>query len=416
MKSVIIIGGGPSGFSAAFAAASRCAQVTILECSNTPGRKLLASGGGRCNVTNTMPPTKMAGLYHCGGGDYSPSRFVRAALKGFDQKMLRDFLSSYGVQTDVEQESFVYPKSRRASDVLDAWRNACTDQGVQIQTACAATSPIFDKGIITGVNTTKGRFSCDALIIATGGRGYSSLGGTGDGYKLARQCGHRIIKPLPALAPLQIEDRKLTSCAGVSLQGVLLRIPGIGGKPVSFRGDVLITHTGLSGPAALNSATVISRLMFETGKPVPIELSLDPLADDSRWRNRFITWQQQKGNRKLISLLTAGIPKSIVLHIFDRLGLSSDLRASDLPKNSRKDLIGVLVRLPLTVSGTGGFDKSMVTSGGIDLNEIDSRSMRSRLMKNLFFCGEVIDIDGPCGGFNLHWAFSSGSLAGLSAA
>ncbi len=411
MKTVVVIGAGPAGILAAIAAKTAGAETILLEKNSSPGKKLLASGGGRCNLTNLIPMDKFLRRYNPSGSN----QFLSPALKSFDQNALRAFFHTLGVETIVENGTFVYPRSQRSAEVLHALIRECEQREITIKTTCEAISIHLNQERIIGVETSAGTVPCEAIVIASGGLGYSSLGGGSDGYRLARICGHRVVKPLPALVPLKIREKWLCRLSGVSIDDVLIKINGLNTKH-SYSGPLLITHKGISGPSVLNSSAIVSRLLQQTGKPIGLKICLDNSSDAAVWRERFIFWQQKEGAKTVTSLLSRFLPRSFVTAVLDLMNIPPHIKAGDLKKETRSALISALTDLPVTVESTEGFEKAMVTNGGISRTEIDPRSLRSRYVSNLYFAGEIIDIDGPCGGYNLQWAFSSGRLAGLSAA
>lgn len=409
---VLIVGGGPAGMMAAIAAAQSGARVILCEQLDRPGVKLLATGGGRCNLTNLVPAEEFMAAFGRQG------RFIQPALAAMDNEALCEFFVALGVPLQCEDGLHVFPASNRAADVLAALRRRCEELGVEIRTDSRVEELLVDSATsprVTGVKTSKGDILANGVIIACGGRTYPELGATGDGYVLAKQVGHEIVAPMPAITPLLTVETWPAQCAGVSIEARisidLQRLTA--GSRSSWQGDVLFTHTGLSGPAALNISGSVAQFLG-TRKEVPIRLDLQPGTTRQAWLDRIRDWGLSWGNKSISTLLAAKLPMSVAQCICGLIGLDGATRAAEVPRVQREALASAMSALPLTVRAVGGFDQAMVTRGGMSLKQVDPRTLASKLVSGLYFAGEVLDLDGPCGGYNLHWAFASGHLAGLS--
>jgi hypothetical protein len=422
---VAIIGAGPAGLMAGIAAAEAGADAIVTEQLDRPAAKLLATGGGRCNFTNMLRPEEFMARFGRQG------RFMQPALAGLDPRGLRDFLTGLGLASYVAEGGGVYPVGDRAGDVRDALLGRCRELGVEIRCGVCAEALLFDESLppgLRGVRTsTKERsaqrpslvenqeISASAVVIACGGQSYPDLGGTGGGYDLAAQAGHTILQPVAALVALRVREEWLCQCAGVSLQSrVWIDLPGRSRRGQT--GDVLITHRGLSGPAVLDLSSEVSELLGRGGREsVPLRLEVCAGVGKAQWKERLEGWRRHEGRRRLEILLAQHLPARLA-ELFCRQAGCLGTLASQAPADKAQALAEMLSALSLEVSGTEGFASAMVTRGGVSLRQVDPRTLQSRLLRGLFFAGEVLDLDGPCGGYNLQWAFSSGRLAGLSAA
>jgi predicted Rossmann fold flavoprotein len=459
---VAVVGAGPAGMMAALAAAEGAGlgaagpgpagtvpaarRVVILEQLDRPGARLLATGGGRCNLTNTLEARDFAKRFGRAGA------FIRHAITELDPEALREFFGALGVETVAEEGGAVYPFTHSALTVQQAMVNRCRELGVQILAGTEAKDLLLRDGAVVGLVLAGGSVDGDPggaeaanraethpprvleasrVIVACGGRSYAELGGTGGGYALARTAGHEIVEPTPALVDLRTKETWSASCAGISIAAARLSIdlpraprarsagPGQahskGPGQSSVTGDVLFTHEGLSGPAALDlSGDVVERLRHRG--EVPIRLEIWPGETPQQWQGRLDEWRVSAGRRAVRGLVAERMPARLAAAICDLSGVGPDATAAHLDSRQSRSLAEALAGLRLTATGSGGFQKAMVTRGGVDLRDVDARTMASRLVKGLFFAGEVLDVDGPCGGFNLQWAFASGRLAGLSAA
>jgi len=406
---IVVAGAGPAGLTAAIAAARRGAAVTVCEQLDGPGRKLLATGGGRCNLTNIASSLEF--MQRLG----RQGRFTQPALARMDARALCRFMAELGVPTVAADGFHVFPRSNRAADVLDALLHECTRLGVRVRTGVRLTRLAVDGGMIRGVFSSRESLEARSVIVAAGGKSYPSLGGTGGGYGLALQAGHTLVEPVPALAPLETAETWPSACAGASLPRARLWIDVPRRRKEAAEGELLFTHTGLSGPAALDLSGAVSRLLLSR-ETVPLGLDLAPGTPRAEWLERLARWKQGAGQKKAFNFLDDYFPRSLARALCAELGGIDDLTPDRLKPALRERLVRLVTRAPLTVQGTAGFKKAMVTCGGVSLKEVDPRSLESRLVKGLYFAGEILDLDGPCGGFNLQWAFSSGWLAGMSGA
>lgn len=433
-RNVIVIGGGAGGMMAAGSAAKMGAQVTLLEKTRHLGQKVLISGKTRCNLTNARDLDDFISLYGPNG------RFLYRAFQHFFREDLITFLKRYGVETKVERGGRIFPASDRAEDVVDALRKSLNAYGVQIITDSRVTGIDVSNREVKGVRTGEHKYRARAVILATGGKTYPSTGSTGDGYTMAAAVGHTIIKLRPALVPLVVKEIPLAkSMQGVSLRNVRLtafqcradeidpslspdRDTGRGMEnkrprsPVieSRMGEMMITHFGIGGPVTLlMSLAVVDAL--EKG-PVSVSIDLKPALDREQLRLRLQRDFDRFSKKEYHSILKGFLPAKMVDPFIEMTGIPQDKPSHQINATERERLLDYLKSLRFNVKQPLPMSSAIITAGGVSLKEIDPRTMASRLIKGLYFCGEVMDIDADTGGYNLQAAFSTGYLAGEHAA
>ena len=408
---ILIIGAGPSGMMAAISAARSGRRVAVCDQMAQPGRKLLATGGGRCNLTNTLDNARLMAAFGPEGF------FMRPALAEMDSLGLRRFFSALGVPTHSPDGIHVFPVSESAQDVLDALTREMAQLGVTVLPKTRVRSLRLEGRALRGVELEAGVLDAPSVIIATGGKSYPELGATGHGYVLAHAVGHSIAPPVPALVPLIAQETWPRDCAGVVLNDADLWVsmPQRGHRfRQGARGELLFTHRGISGPAALDLSRHVSWLLVDH-ETVPIRINLTPDRDARAWTALIDEWQRIHGKKMVRTLLDAYLPGSLAAVICTLAGIRPDAQPAEVTRPQRQALAELVTGLPLTITATEGFGKAMVTRGGVRLKGVDPATLESRTVKGLFFAGEVLDLDGPCGGYNLTWAFSSGWLAGKAA-
>lgn len=393
---VIIIGAGPAGLFAAIHC--KGLKVIVLEKNTTPGRKLLISGTGRCNLTHDC---KLAEFFDHYG--HNP-RFLKSALHAFSNSDLVRFFNDNGLETVVDQNGKVFPSSQKASDVLQVLLKSCIRNKVEI--SCNQQIEEIKK-TVKGfeVKTSSGLFGSRYLVIATGGMSYPSTGSTGDGYQFAKQFGHSIIPPKPSLSPVFIRDYSMSSLAGVSVQNKYIYLYRGGKKITEHKGDIGFTHKGLSGPGILDfSRNIVSGDMLKVN-------FIDLKTDD--FRNKLIEASVTEGKIAVPAYLKRfNLPRSLVLLILKPIRIETEVKMAELTKVQRNQLVSAFCEYPFTVEKVGGFNMAMATAGGVRIEEVNAKTMESKLVTGLYFAGEVLDIDGDTGGYNLQAAFSTGALAG----
>jgi len=406
----VVVGAGPAGLMAAWRLASGGRRVAVLEHLARPGRKLLVSGAGKCNLTNLLAPGEM--VRRCGGSVPAASRaverFMRPALYAFPPEALRAWFAARGVPTEAADGFHVFPRSQRAGDVLEALLGALHAAGGTLHTGCAAVEPVLRDGRIAGVRCRDGAlFETGELVIAGGGMGYPALGGGGLAYELARLAGHRIVPPTPALAGVCTREEWPGRCRGIVLEDAEVRLD----RKCAGQGELVFSHRGVSGPAVIDLAGEISqRLLHAAAVPVALRVRRD--CDEAWWRAELETARRKHGTRQVTTCVMRHLPEALARTLCAVAGVGEARTAAELPGAERDALLVALTALPLEVVATEGWEKAMATRGGVARDEVDPDTLAGRPTPGLYFAGEVLDIDGPCGGFNLQWAFSSGYLAG----
>jgi predicted Rossmann fold flavoprotein len=395
---IVIIGGGPAGLFCALQAAGENRRVLVLEKKSSCGRKLLITGSGQCNLTHDGDIGEFFSHY----GDHGP--FLRPALRGFTNRDLVTFFRERGLPMMVEPGGKIFPGTRKSSDVLAILLEECGRRGGEVIRNQAVRRVARSDGRFV-VETGTGLYRADAVVIATGGASYPSTGSTGDGYGLARELGHTVTEIAPALTPVIVQDYFFADLAGISFENLPLSLFRAGKKVRKASGDLLFTHTGLSGPGVLD----LSRFILSGDV---LKVSFFPGRDQEAVRKQVTDAIAGSGTR-LVKTVLAGLqlPERFAKRLLELAGVAPDLTCSHLPKQARQEIIALLTGYPFTVARLGGFDEAMVTRGGVALHEIDPRTMESKIMPGLFCIGEVLDIDGDSGGYNLQAAFSTGMLA-----
>jgi predicted Rossmann fold flavoprotein len=404
-KTVIVVGAGPAGLMAALKAAENKNQVIVLEQNKRPGLKLLASGGGRCNLTNVLNVLDFCEKFGRQG------RFMLKALNLLSPEDLRLFFARNGVETEITDGFHVFPKSGSARDVLNALLDICRRSGVEIKCDCKAEKLIIDEGLLKGIQTSSGSFMAENVIIAGGGKGYPKLGGGSSAYLLAEQAGHKINTPLPALTGLRTVEKWLGRCTGISFENVTSCIDLPKYRKKIYNGELLFTHNGVSGPAIIDLAGEVSSLLLKH-REIPLKINLFPELGIEDWQERIRNLQTDSGKKQIARALSQYLPKAVAVEFCEIAGIKTDTKTAELKASARDELCVLLTALPLRVKSTESWDKAMLTFGGVALKKVNPDTLESRLLKGLFFAGEVLDLQGPCGGYNLQWAFASGALAG----
>ncbi|MDD1678285.1 MAG: NAD(P)/FAD-dependent oxidoreductase [Methanomicrobiales archaeon] len=395
---VIVIGGGPAGLFCALRISGEGRKVVVLEKMPSCGRKLLLTGLGQCNLTHDGDIRSFFEKY----GDNGP--FLRPALMNFTNQDLRAFCEEKGVPLGTMESGKIFPLSKKASDVLSLLLRECRIRGVEI----CCNEAVLGVGIEEHTFFVQSQNSirhASFLVIATGGASYPGTGSSGDGYKMARSLGHAIAPPAPALTPVYVKEYPFAHLAGISFPHVTFYLFRRGKKIRESTGDLLFTHSGLSGPGILHLSRYI-----EAGDE--LKVSFLPGLSAAHLSRRIQEAASAHGNRQVKAILTGyGLPLRFVKGILTRAGLSETLTGAHLSKKDRDRLAAMVCAFPFPVSLLGGFDEAMVTRGGVSLCEIDSKTMESRVVRGLYCIGEVLDIDGDTGGYNLQAAFSTAASA-----
>ena len=411
MKSILVIGGGAAGMMAALSAARAGARVTLLERNEKLGKKVYITGKGRCNVTNAADMDQFQRRI------YRNPRFLFAAFAHLDNRSMMALLEALGVPLKVERGDRVFPVSDKASDVISALQRELRRLGVDIQLNTRVKGLLLEDGACTGVTLEDGTvLRADAVIVATGGLSYPTTGSTGDGYRFAESAGHGIEKPLPALTAIETAESWPAKLMGLSLKNVTLtawvRGPKKEKKLYSEQGELLFTHFGISGPLALT----LSGLLPEDLSPVRLSIDLKPALDDRTLDARLLRDFKTLSRRQLSAVMDGLAPHSLGEQLLRLADLSPAQPVNSVTAEQRARLVQILKDLPLTPSGLRGFNEAIITRGGVCVKGINPSTMASKLVKRLYFAGEVLDVDAQTGGFNLQIAWSTGALAGACAA
>lgn len=401
---VIVIGAGAAGLIAAGYAAERCDEVKIIEHNDIIGKKLLITGKGRCNITNICDTEDMIKQYP------KNSKFLYSALYSFTNYDIISLIEAQGVKTKVERGGRVFPVSDKAADVVNALKRFALKKNVKVIKA-SAKKLITDNNVVKGVITDKGSVLGDRVIICTGGKSYPRTGSRGAGYKMAKEAGHTVTELKPSLVPIETEEKWVKDIMGLSLKNVSIKAVCNNKTVYEDFGEMLFTHFGVSGPIILSLS---AHLKDTHKKQYKLYIDLKPALDEETLSRRILRDFEKFKKKQFINSLDELLPKKLIPIIVELAGIDERKNVSEITKEERVRLIDVIKRLPLTVSGFRLIDEAIVTSGGIKVSEINPSTMESKLVKGLFFAGEIIDADGYTGGYNLQMAFSTGYLAGIN--
>ena len=408
MNRVVVIGGGAAGLMAAGQAALAGASVILLERNERLGKKVVITGKGRCNVTNDADlPTLIKNMP--GNG-----RFLYGAFTVFSSYDCQQFFESLGVRLKVERGNRVFPESDRSFDIVDALKSFLTQHKVTVHLGSRVERILVSEGRVSGVQVNGRIIDADRVVLCTGGSSYPATGSTGDGYRLASELGHSIVEPRPALVPLETKESWPKDLQGLALKNITLTLSQNGKQLGSEFGEMLFTHFGISGPIVLS----LSRLVTHKRKDAPIvasinlkpALSLEQL--DSRLQRDFA----QNIRKHLRNALDELLPQKLIPVVIDQAGLDAGKEVHQITRQERQNLLKALTELSMTVQGPRPLKEAIVTAGGISTKEVNPKTMESKLVTGLYLAGEVLDVDGYTGGFNLQAAFSTGFVAGKSAA
>lgn len=407
MSEILIIGAGAAGMMAAIHAADAGARVTVLEHNEKTGKKIYITGKGRCNVTND-----------CSTDEFMREvprnpRFLFSALSYFGPGEMMDLLERSGCPVVVQRGRRVFPSTEKASDVTRTLMNLLRDRRVNLRLNTEVSALVTEEEKVTGVRLKDGTFlPADAVIVATGGRSYPSTGSTGDGYRFARETGHTVLKPTPSLSAMVSDASWPGALQGLSLKNVTLTLRNGKKQLYSELGEMLFTHFGFSGPLILEASCHLPEDLSSVSLTLDLKPGLDRQQLDARLRREF----EAGGKKQLKNVLPSLLPGSLA-EVFPGLcSLSGEISCNQITAAQREKLAETLKCLPLPITGLRSLDEAIVTRGGVSVKEIDPKTMQSKLIRDLYFAGEVLDVDAHTGGYNLQIAFSTGALAGHYAA
>ena len=420
---VIVIGGGPAGMMAAVSSARQKNKVILLEKMNTCGRKLLITGKGRCNITSSLSMDKF--IENTPGN----GKFLYSAFKNFTNKDILELLKQNGVEAKEERGNRMFPVSDKSMDVLNAFIKEMKKYNINVIEQADVRHILTKDNKVTGVryidkkNNEQKEMFADKVILATGGKSYPNTGSTGDGYKMAKELGHTIKKVQGSLVPLTVKGYDLELCKrmqGLSLRNIGMQIEDITKNKVIYSdfGELLFTHFGVSGPTVLSSSAHLLRyknidnLLNE--QKIVLKIDLKPALDVQKLNLRILRDFEENKNKQIIHAIDKLLPKKMIEPVLEKSKIKKEKKVNEITKLEREELIKTIKQFELTITGFRPIEEAIVTSGGINIKEINPKTMESKLINGLYFAGEIIDVDSYTGGFNLQIAYSTGYTAGLN--
>ena len=419
---VVIIGGGAAGMVAAISSSKNGNDVIILEKMEIPGKKILITGKGRCNITSNLPMDDFIKNVPGNG------KFLYSAFNNFTNIDILNILNKEGVETKVERGNRIFPVSDRSQDVQKALIRMVEKLGAKIITNCKVSKILVDNnkkvyGVLANINGKEKEIKADKVILATGGKSYPGTGSTGDGYKMAEELGHTITKIRPSLVPLTVNNESLKLCKnmqGLSLRNVGIKFIDLEKNKIIYEdfGEMLFTHFGVSGPTVLSSSSHLLRYkkideLLKNDKIV-LKIDLKPALSEKKLDDRILRDFSEEKNKEYKNCLNKLLPKKMIETIIQVSNIRSDKKVNEITKEERKNLVSILKGFEIYIKGFRPIEEAIITSGGIKINEINPKTMESKIIKGLYFAGEIIDVDAYTGGFNLQIAYSTGYTAGMN--
>jgi hypothetical protein len=406
MNKIVVVGAGPAGMMAAIKAAENGARVTLLEKMKRPGKKMLITGKGRCNITNSAEIPELIKSIPGNG------KFLNSCIRAFDNEDVQYFFNGLEVPTKIERGGRVFPVSDKAADVVDAMVVRLHELGVKLYTDVRVSEILTENSRAVGVKTADNQvFEAEAVILATGGASYPGTGSTGDGYRMADKIGHRVITPLPALVPLELEEEWVADLQGLSLKNVRVALLADQQRVTDIFGEMLFTHFGVSGPIILSLSRQAAQLLAQ-GSFVELMIDLKPALSVEQLEARVLRDFEKYQRKEMKNALKDLLPGRLIAPVLDGAYIEPDRMVNSITREERHRLVEVLKGLLVTVTKTRPIAEAIVTAGGVDVKEVNPRTMESKLIKKLYFAGEVVDVDAYTGGYNLQAAFSMGAAAG----
>lgn len=406
MSKVIVVGGGAAGMMACHAAAMCGHQVTLLEKNEKLGKKIYITGKGRCNLTNA---SDMEALF---ANVMSNRKFLYSAFYTFDNNQVIDLFEMNGMATKTERGNRVFPVSDHSSDVISTMAKVLKNDNVEVKLNTTVQSLIIKENKACGVIVNGKEISADNVILCTGGLSYPSTGSTGDGYEFAKKAGHRITDCTPSLVPFNIREEWVKDLQGLSLKNSAVTIYDEKKKLYSDFGEMLFTHFGVSGPMILSASGNIKAAEF--AKPLKLLIDLKPAMTEEQLDKRILRDFDENKNKQFRNSVSKLLPSKLIPIIIDLSGIDPDKKVNEISKEERNHFVHLLKNLTMTINGLRGWNEAIITKGGINVKDVNPSTMESKLVSNLFFAGEVLDLDAMTGGYNLQIAWSTGYLAGLS--
>ena len=402
---LIVVGSGAAGIISAIVAARNNKRVLLLEKLSQIASKLKATGGGRCNLTNTLSNEDFMGKFGRDG------RFMQDALKDFNHQALITFFDEIGVDTHAPDGFRVFPTSHSSVTIIKALHDEMIRLNVDIICKQKVEELLYEDSQIIGLKTSTNTFTSPNIVLATGGLGYPVLGAEGDGFTIASNLGHKVTELHPGMMPLKTKETWVSNCRADTIAKVQLKVDLKKYKNLRAKGDLIFTKTGVRGPVVLDFAREVTPLLAKYGE-VPLLLNLTKGMNEEQVSQHLKNTFSQNPQIKLLDVLTTLLPEALSLELCNLATINPNATNKEIEGKDRAKLVQLLTWTPLTITGHDGFKMAMITRGGINLKEINPKTMQSKLMNGLYFCGEIMNLDGPCGGYNLQWSFASGNLAG----
>ncbi len=408
MNKILVVGGGAAGMMAAVTAARNGKKVRLIEKNEKLGKKLFITGKGRCNITNA------ADIEDLFSAVVSNPKFLYSSFYSMTNDQVIDFFEELGVKTKVERGGRVFPESDHSSDVIRVLEQEMKRLGIEIRLRTEAEEILAEDGRVTGVRLSSGKeLHADAVIIATGGISYPSTGSTGDGYRFARECGHKVTDLSPALVPMEVKEWYARELMGLSLRNVEIRITDGKKKLYEEFGEMLFTHYGVTGPVILSASSIVGKKLKE--HPLTLHIDLKPALTEEQLDKRMLREFEANHNRQFKNAVDSLFPSKLKPVIVELSGIQEDKKVNEVTKEERLHFVRLIKDFSMTLTGMRGYNEAIITKGGVSVKEIDPGTMESKLVNGLYFAGEVLDLDAVTGGYNLQIAWSTGYLAGLNA-
>lgn len=408
MSNVIVVGGGAAGMMAAVFAARNGQNVQLLEKNEKLGKKLFITGKGRCNITNA------ADIEDLFTAVISNPKFLYSGFYSFTNQQVIDFFEELGVKTKIERGERVFPVSDHSSDVIAAFSRVLKLLGVSVSLHTEVRELLCEQDKVCGVLLTNGKkMKADAVIVATGGISYPSTGSTGDGYRFAKETGHRVTELLPSLVPMEVRQWYAKELQGLSLRNIEIRITDGKKKLYEEFGEMLFTHYGVTGPVILSASSVVGKTLRK--KELTLHIDLKPALSEEQLDKRILREFDANHNKQYKNSIDSLFPAKLKPIMIELSEIEPEKKVNEITKEERQRLVHLIKDFTMTLTGLRSYNEAIITKGGVSVKEIDPGTMESKKMKGLYFAGEVLDLDAVTGGYNLQIAWSTGYLAGINA-